>query len=236
MIKRFFKFIFKIILWLFVLSIALVFLYKWIPVPITPLMVLRSVEMHKNDKDIILKHDWIAITEMSKSTHLAVVCSEDQRFLKHNGFDFKAIEKAYQNNKKGKRIKGGSTISQQTAKNVFLWPERSWLRKGLETYFTFLIEIIWGKERIIEVYLNSIEMGNGIYGIEAAAQYWFRKPASKLTEYEAAAIAAILPNPRSYKASPATKYIQSRKKWIVKQMRYMGALNYNLEHTKTIGN
>lgn len=227
MIKRFFKFIFKIILWLFVLSIGLVFLYKWVPIPITPLMVIRSVEQHKKDKDIVLKHDWIAITEISKNTQLAVVCSEDQRFLNHNGFDFKAIEKAYQNNKKGKRVKGGSTISQQTAKNVFLWPERSWLRKGLETYFTFLIEIIWGKERIIEVYLNSIEMGNGIYGIEAAAQYWFHKPASKLTEYECAAIASILPNPRSYKANPASKYIQSRKIWIVKQMRYMGQLNFN---------
>ena len=190
-------------------------------------MVIRSVEQHKKDKDIVLKHDWIAITEISKNTQLAVVCSEDQRFLNHNGFDFKAIEKAYQNNKKGKRVKGGSTISQQTAKNVFLWPERSWLRKGLETYFTFLIEIIWGKERIIEVYLNSIEMGNGIYGIEAAAQYWFHKPASKLTEYECAAIASILPNPRSYKANPASKYIQSRKIWIVKQMRYMGQLNFN---------
>lgn len=227
MIKRFLKFIFKIILWLFVLSIGLVFLYKWVPIPITPLMVIRSVEQHKKDKDIVLKHDWIAITEMSKNTQLAVVCSEDQRFLNHNGFDFKAIEKAYKNNKKGKRVKGGSTISQQTAKNVFLWPERSWLRKGLETYFTFLIEIIWGKERIIEVYLNSIEMGNGIYGIEAAAQYWFHKPASKLTEYECAAIASILPNPRSYKANPASKYIQSRKIWIVKQMRYMGQLNFN---------
>ena len=157
-----------------------------------------------------------------KNIQLAVICSEDQKFLKHNGFDIEAIEKAYEYNKKGKRIKGGSTISQQTAKNVFLWPERSWLRKGLETYFTFLIEQIWTKERILEVYLNSIEMGPGVYGVEAASQYWFKKPASRLDAYEAAAIASILPNPRKYRANPATSYIQKRKQWIVKQMKFYG--------------
>src|SRR5690606_18292583 len=126
---------------------------------------------------------------------LAVICSEDQNFLKHRGFDIQAIEKAIEDNQKGKRIRGGSTISQQTAKNVFLWPQRSWLRKGMEAYVTILIELIWSKERIMEVYLNSIEMGNGVYGAEAAAQYWFKKPASKLSKSEAAAIAAILPRP-----------------------------------------
>jgi monofunctional biosynthetic peptidoglycan transglycosylase len=156
-----------------------------------------------------------------------VICSEDQNFLKHHGFDIKAIEKAYENNKKGKQLKGASTISQQTAKNVFLWPSRSWLRKGLETYFTFLIELIWSKERIIEVYLNSIEMGPGIYGAEAASQYWFNKSASKLSTNEAAAIASILPSPLRYKANPATVYIEGRKSWIVKQMRYFGPLNYS---------
>jgi len=158
-----------------------------------------------------------------------VICSEDQNFVKHSGFDIKAIEKAFENNKKGKNIKGASTISQQTAKNVFLWPARSWVRKGLEVYFTFLIEAIWSKERILEVYLNSIEMGNGIYGAEAAAKYWFQKPASQLGIQEAAAIAAVLPNPLKYKANPATNYIQSRKAWISKQMRYYGPLQLKLE-------
>ncbi|MBU2937977.1 monofunctional biosynthetic peptidoglycan transglycosylase [Lacinutrix sp. C3R15] len=226
MLKRFFRFLLKTIFWLVVLSVALVFLYKKVSVPVTPLMVIRGVAQYQEGKNMSWQHDWVAIDKISKNLQVAVLCSEDQNFLNHTGFDFKAIEKAYENNKKGKRIKGGSTISQQTAKNVFLWPNRSWLRKGLETYFTFLIEKIWTKERILEVYLNSIEMGNGIYGAEAASQYWFNKSASRLSQQEAAAIAAILPNPRKYKANPATKYISSRKNWIVKQMVYFGTLDF----------
>ncbi|GAA3576336.1 monofunctional biosynthetic peptidoglycan transglycosylase [Snuella lapsa] len=190
-------------------------------------MLIRSVEQYQNNKEIIWKHKWKPISEISKNLQLAVICSEDQKFLDHQGFDIKAIEKAIENNKKGRRIKGGSTISQQTAKNVFLWPQRSWLRKGLEVYFTFLIESIWTKERIMEVYLNSVEMGSGIYGAEAASLYWFKKPASRLTKLEAAAIAAILPNPRSYKANPASDYIQGRKDWIMAQMGYFGVLDYD---------
>jgi monofunctional biosynthetic peptidoglycan transglycosylase len=185
-------------------------------------MIIRSVEQKQQGKKIILKHDWVSIEKISKNLQLAAICSEDQNFLSHNGFDLKAIEKAYENNKRGKRIKGASSITQQTAKNVFLWPERSWLRKGLETYFTFLIELFWSKERILEVYLNCIEMGNGIYGAEAAAKFWFKKPASQLTQYEASAIAAILPNPRKYKANPASEFIQARKNWIVNQMNLFG--------------
>jgi monofunctional biosynthetic peptidoglycan transglycosylase len=232
MIKKLFKFIFKLIFGLFILSIAMVFLYKWVPVPATPLMLIRSVENFQDDKPFIFEHDWVSIDKISKNLQLAVICSEDQNFLIHNGFDVKAIEKAYQDNKKGKNIKGASTISQQTAKNVFLWPQRSWLRKGLEVYFTFLIETIWSKERIMEVYLNSIEMGNGIYGAEAAAYYWYKKPASKLSQYESASIAAILPNPLKYKAKPASNYIERRKIWIVRQMGYFGKLDYNKAHGK----
>ena len=186
-------------------------------------MVIRYFEEGSSKK---IKHDWVAIEDISKHLQLAVICSEDQNFLNHKGFDYEAIKQAIENNKNGKRLKGGSTISQQTAKNVFLWPQRSWLRKGFETYFTFLIELFWPKERIVEVYLNSIEMGNGIYGAESASQYWFKKPARELTKYEAAAIAAILPNPRKYSANPATTYIESRKAWIVKQMGYFGPLDY----------
>ena len=140
---------------------------------------------------------------------------------------WKPLKKQWKTTKKKRRIKGASTISQQTAKNVFLWPQRSWVRKGFEAYFTFLIELVWSKERIMEVYLNSIEMGNGIYGIEAASQYWFKKPASRLSQQEAAAIAAILPNPKRYRANPASNYIQSRKQWIVRQMYFFGPLDYD---------
>ncbi len=220
--KKLFRFVMKLCFWLVLFSFAIVLLFKWVPVPVTPLMIIQKTESNKRQQ----KHTWVPLKAISKKLQLAVICSEDQFFLNHNGFDLKAIEKAYEYNKKGKRIKGASTISQQTAKNVFLWPERSWLRKGLETYFTFLIELTWSKERILEVYLNSIEMGNGIFGAEAAAQYWFKKPASKLTTYEAAAIASILPKPRQYKANPATNYIQKRKQWIVKQMQYFGPLNF----------
>jgi monofunctional glycosyltransferase len=227
MIKKVFKFIYKSIFWLFVFSIVIVIFFKWVPVPITPLMLIRNIEQLQNDKKVVLKHDWVPIEEISKNLQLAVICSEDQNFLNHNGFDMKAIEKAINYNKKGKRVRGASSISQQTAKNVFLWPQRSWLRKGLETYFTFLIELFWSKERIMEVYLNSIEMGNGIYGVEEASKFWFRKSAIKLNRSEAAAIAAILPNPLRYRANPATNYIQGRKNWIVRQMNFFGPLDYN---------
>ena len=232
MIKRFFKYILKLILWLFGFSIVIVIFFKWVPVPITPLMLIRNIEQLQDDKKLVLKHDWVPIEAISKNLQLAVICSEDQNFLAHNGFDMEAIEKAIEHNKKGKRIRGASSISQQTAKNVFLWPQRSWFRKGLETYFTFLIELFWSKERIMAVYLNSIEMGNGVYGVEAASQFWFKKPAIKLNRNEAAAIAAILPNPRRYRANPATNYIQGRKNWIVRQMNFFGPLEYNHKNEK----
>lgn len=216
--KKFFKFLFKLILGLILFSVFIVVIYKWVPVPATPLMVIRYFE---NPEESV-KHDWVSYSEISGYLPLAVLSSEDQNFLKHSGFDMKAIEKAIENNKKGKRVRGASTISQQTAKNVFLWPNRDWFRKGLEAYFTFLMETLWSKERIMEVYLNSIEMGKGVYGAEAAAQYWFKKPASKLSAYEAAAIAAILPNPRVYRANPASNYIQQRKNWIYRQMQNYG--------------
>ncbi|MCB0449664.1 MAG: monofunctional biosynthetic peptidoglycan transglycosylase [Confluentibacter sp.] len=227
MIRKVFRFLYKCMLWFFAISIGLVILYKWMPVPVTPLMVIRTVQQTVNGDEIVWKHDWEPIDNISKNLQLAVICSEDQNFLNHNGFDMKAIEKAIEYNKKGKRTRGASTISQQTAKNVFLWPHRSWLRKGLEVYFTFLIELIWSKERIMEVYLNSVEMGKGVYGAEAAAQYWFKKPASKLRKQEAAAIAAVLPNPLRYRAHPATNYIQGRKNWISRQINFFGPLNYD---------
>lgn len=218
--KKAFKFLLQLLLWFFAFTILLVLLFKWVPVTFTPLMAIRYLE---NPEEKI-QHQWVPFEEISNNLKLAVIGSEDQNFPIHNGFDVQAIEKAMENNKQGKRVRGASSISQQTAKNVFLWPQRSWLRKGFEVYFTFLIETIWGKERILEVYLNSIEMGKGVYGAEAASQFWFNKPASKLSPYEAAAIAAILPNPREYRANPASSYIEGRKVWIVRQMNNMGPI------------
>ena len=226
MFSKILKFIGKLILYFLGISVGLVIIFKFVPVPVTPLMVIRCVEQISAGEKIVWKHDWVSIDEMSVNIQKAVIASEDGKFTSHNGFDVKAIEKAYQNNQKGKRIKGGSTISQQTAKNVFLWQGRSYLRKGLEAYFTVLIEVVWGKERIMEVYLNSIEMGNGIYGIEAASQHWFKKSASNLTKAEAAAIAAILPNPRKFKAANGSQYTNRRKNAIKRQMNFYDNPNY----------
>jgi monofunctional biosynthetic peptidoglycan transglycosylase len=225
MIRRIFKLLFKITVWFIVLSILSVIIFKWVPVPITPLMVIRSIENKAGGKEMVLSHTWKPIEEISANLQKAVIASEDANFLNHSGFDFKAIEKAYKSNKKGKRIKGGSTISQQTAKNVFLWHGRSYLRKGLEAYFTILIELIWSKERIIEVYLNSIEMGNGVYGAQAASEHWYRKNAADLTKIEAAGIAAILPNPRKFKATNSSSYISKRKNKISRMINHI-TLNY----------
>ena len=211
-----------------ILSVGSTILYRWVPVPLTPLMIIRCVEQMNDGKSMTLNHDWVSLDEISPKLQLAVVCSEDQNYLKHYGFDWGAIEKAMKSNDSGKKIRGGSTISQQTAKNVFLWQGRSYIRKGFEAYFTLLIETFWSKERIMEVYLNSIEMGNGIYGAEAAEQYWFKKSAAKLNKDESSAIAAILPNPLKYVANPPSAYISKRKTWVKQQMSFWGnKLDYN---------
>lgn len=195
-------------------------LFKFVPVPFTPLMAIRALEHKDEGKEMTCSHHWVALEYISPNLQKAVIASEDGNFLEHNGFDFKAMQKAFESNQKGKKLKGGSTISQQTAKNVFLWQGRSYLRKGLEAYFTVLIELIWGKERIMEVYLNSIEMGDGVYGAQAAAKHWYKKEAKNLTKYEAAGIAAILPNPRKFKATNSSSYINRRKAKISKFIGY----------------
>ena len=194
-------------------------IFRFVPIPVTPLMIIRYFEMEDGKID----KDWKSLDEIGKNMPLAVVTAEDQKFAEHFGFDLEAIEKAmkYNEKHKGKKVKGASTISQQTAKNVFLWPGRSWIRKGLEVYFTFVIEICWSKERIIEVYLNVIEMGPGVYGTEAASQYYFNKSSSDLTKKEAATIAAILPNPIRWSASRPTPYIIKKRNWIVRHMKYI---------------
>jgi monofunctional glycosyltransferase len=219
-------FLLKALLWFFGISIASVVLFKFVPVPFTPLMVIRCFENIADGKENHFSHNWEPIDKISMNLQKAVIASEDGTFLTHNGFDFIAMQKAYKSNERGRKIKGGSTITQQTAKNVFLWQGRSYLRKGLEAYFTVLIELIWGKERIMEVYLNSIEMGDGVYGAYAATEHWYRRDASSLTMQQAAGIAAILPNPRKYKATGSSSYINNRKTKIVKIMRQVGKIEY----------
>src|ERR1700743_956418 len=192
LIPRAWRIIRRVIIFLFVFQLFYLLLLKWVNPPIT-LTQLGSVLRGEG-----LKRSYVSMKEISPYAKLAVICSEDQLFPDHDGFDFKSIEKAMKHNQKSKSLHGASTISQQVAKNVFLWQGRSWVRKGLEVYFTFMIEWIWGKQRILEMYLNVAEMGKGIYGIEAASQSYFSKPARTLSRQEAARIAACLPNPKVY--------------------------------------
>ncbi|MBK5285110.1 MAG: monofunctional biosynthetic peptidoglycan transglycosylase [Bacteroidia bacterium] len=221
--KRFFRFLLKLIVWFIALSIFFVILYRFVPVPVTPLMVVRCIQQKSEGKEMTMTKQWKSIDEISPSLALAVIASEDQKFTEHFGFDLEAIEKAQKQNerRRGKRIHGASTISQQTAKNVFLWRGSGWtryMRKGFEVYYTFLIEVFWSKKRIMEVYLNVAEWGNGIYGAEAASQKYFNKPAKKLSASESAMLAAVLPNPRRWSPAKPTAYIFSRQQWIITNM------------------
>lgn len=216
----------RVFLWFLLVSVLWVLAYRFINPPITLLMVLRNIERKSDGKPLKLKKEWVDFEDMSDNMKRAAVSAEDQLFLKHIGFDVKAIEKAFATNKKGKNVKGGSTISQQTAKNVFLWPGRSWIRKGFEAYFTLLIELLWSKERILEVYLNVIEMGDGIYGAEAASQAYFGKSCTSLKRSQAALIAACFPNPRRWTPKKPTQYIRHRQYLIMKNMRRLGPLDF----------
>ncbi len=209
----------KWILLLFIGSTLLVtLLYRFINPPVTPLMMIRVVQQLGDGERPHLRKSWVPIREISSNMKLAVIASEDNNFESHYGVDFKAIERAQQLNKQGRKIHGASTISQQTAKNVFLWPSRNWIRKGMELYFTGLIEVFWGKKRIMEVYLNVIEMGNGIYGVEEASETYFKKSAANLNRDEAAAIAAILPGPLHWRPDRPNAYIQRIKSRILWNM------------------
>jgi monofunctional glycosyltransferase len=202
----------------FLTTVLLVLVYRWVPVSMTPLMLIRVVENLSAGKPINLQRDWTPLASLSPKLQRSVVAAEDFKFYEHDGFDWEAIEKAIRHNKNGRRIRGGSTISQQVAKNVFLWPKRSWFRKGLEAYFTVLIENLWGKERIMEVYLNVVELGDGVYGVEAASERFFKKPAKDLTSSEAALIAAVLPNPRRFSIQRPSPYTRFRQTMIQRRM------------------
>ncbi len=229
MAKTIFKWFKRLVIFLFLFSILQVVLTKFIPVYYTPLMVWNNAGQLFSGETVVCKHKWVPIEDISKNLPLAVVASEDNLFLDHSGFDFNQIEKAMEEAEKGKRQRGASTISQQTAKNVFLWSGRSYIRKGLEVYYTFLIELIWGKERIMEVYLNSIEMGENIYGAEAVAQAHFRKPAKKLTAAESALIAATLPNPIRFNSAKPSGYILKRQAKILDLMGKVNPVDFEKE-------
>ncbi|HYC28192.1 MAG TPA: monofunctional biosynthetic peptidoglycan transglycosylase [Chitinophagaceae bacterium] len=210
--RKAWRFVKRLFLILFLLQLFYILLLKWVDPPIT--LTQLGSWLSGNG----LKRDYVDMDEMSAYAKLAVISSEDQLFPDHNGFDFKSIQKAMKHNRKSKSLRGASTLSQQVAKNVFLWQGRSWFRKALEVYFTFMIELVWGKKRILEMYLNVSEMGKGVFGIEAAAQKYYNKPAKKLNRVEAASIAACLPNPKVYTVKPLSRYVKTRCSWILVQM------------------
>ena len=207
-------------------TILAVVALRFLPVYFTPLMFIRCSEQIAEGKSLKMKHHWVPLNKISPSLPMAVMASEDAKFLKHHGFDYQAIEHAAERNRKHpeKRKLGASTISQQTAKNVFLWPGRSWVRKGFEVYFTALIELMWPKERIMEVYLNSIEMGDGIYGADAVAEEHFGTDAQNLTKAQCALIAATLPNPRKFSSKNPSAYMRKRQARIMREMKYVDKL------------
>jgi monofunctional biosynthetic peptidoglycan transglycosylase len=196
--------------------------FRFAPVPVSGLMVQRRVESWSGDRPYASRHRWVPLEEIAPSLGVAVIAAEDQNFTDHFGFDWQAIEKAVQHNEHSRRKRGASTVSQQTAKNLFLWNSRSWTRKGLEAWFTLLLEAGWSKRRILEVYLNIVEFGDGVYGAEAAAHTYFGKPAKRLTPSEAALLAAVLPNPRKFHANAPSDYLRGRQAWILGQMRQLG--------------
>jgi monofunctional biosynthetic peptidoglycan transglycosylase len=202
-------------------SVVHVWIYRLVPIPVTPLMCIRLVERFVEGEELKLEKQWVTIDEVSPYLPLAVIAAEDQNFLSHYGIDFDAIQKALQKNRRSKNLYGASTITQQVAKNVFLWPHRSWIRKILELYYSFLIELFWSKKRIMEVYLNVIEWGDGIYGAHQATQAYFHHPPKQLSREEAALLTAVIPNPRVWRPDRSTPYVLKRKAWILRQMRSM---------------
>ena len=216
----------KALLWFAAGSALLVLIFRWVPPPGTALMVERKVESWLDGQPIELQRSWRPWDDISNELKVAVIAGEDQKFAEHWGFDFSAIRAAFVHNEKGGTVRGASTLSQQVSKNLFLWSGRSWLRKGLEAWFTGLIELLWPKQRILEVYLNSAEWDEGVFGAQAAAQHHFGVDAKNLSRQQASQLAAVLPNPRNWSASHPTPYVASRAAWIRQQMRQLGGDNY----------
>lgn len=217
---KLFNYLLKVFLFFLISSVLIVIIYKFVPPPITPIMLIRVFEGWFEGKNVPIKKKWVSYDKISKNVFRAVVSAEDAKFMSHNGFDWDAIQaaKRYNETRKGRKLRGASTISMQTAKNAFLWHGRNYIRKALEAYFTVLIEFFWGKKRILEVYVNIIEFGEGIYGIQAASEFFFHKNASELTKREAALLAAVLPNPRRWSPIAPTPYIEKRVEFIQGRM------------------
>lgn len=218
--NRFLNWTAKLAIWFFIVTLSWVVLLKFINPPITWLMLQRGFEQKSEGKKWKLEKKWVPYEDISDNLKRAAIAGEDANFMTHNGFDGEAIREALERNREGGLLRGGSTISQQTAKNVFLWPHRSWIRKGFEVYFTFLIESIWGKKRIMEVYLNVIETGDGLYGAEAATQHYYGKSAVSLTKREAALLVAVLPNPRRWSPAKPTSFINRKSNTIVRYLNH----------------
>ncbi|GIZ12572.1 monofunctional biosynthetic peptidoglycan transglycosylase [Pseudomonas sp. NCCP-436] len=216
----------KLLLWLMLSSALLVLALRWLPPPATALMLERKIESWSSGQSLSLKRQWRPWQELPDSLKMAVIAGEDQKFAEHWGFDVQAIRAALAHNQSGGSLRGASTLSQQVAKNLFLWSGRSWLRKGLEAWFTSLIELLWSKERILEVYLNSVEWGDGIFGAEAAAQHHFGIGAPYLNTQQASQLAAVLPNPHRWSAGRPDAYVQRRAGWIRQQIRQLGGSDY----------
>ncbi|MEE1921715.1 monofunctional biosynthetic peptidoglycan transglycosylase [Pseudomonas sp. 148P] len=223
--------LYRAALWFAAGSIVLVLIFRWVPPPGTALMVERKIESWVDGEPIDLQRDWEPWEKISDDLKVAVIAGEDQKFASHWGFDFTAIQAALAHNERGGTIRGASTLSQQVAKNQFLWSGRSWLRKGLEVWFTGLIELLWSKERILEVYLNSAEWDDGVFGAQAAARHHFGVNASQLSRQQASLLAAVLPNPRNWSASRPSSYVARRAGWIRQQMSQLGGDGY-LEQLK----
>ncbi len=199
-------------------SVVVVAAFRWVPVPVTAFMVHERIAAASSTEPLRQQHAWVPWARISRHAALAVIAAEDQKFLAHDGFDFEAIEKAVTEAQRGRRLRGASTISQQVAKNLFLWPGQDWIRKGLEAWFTVWIEFLWPKRRILEVYLNSAQFGRGVWGVEAASQYFFRKEAARLNREQAALLAAVLPSPTRYRVVSPGPYVRKRQIWILGQM------------------
>jgi monofunctional glycosyltransferase len=205
-------------------SIGVTLLFRFVSPPASALMMERRIESWHTGQKYSSQYRWVEFNRIAPAAASAVVASEDQNFLNHHGFDWGAIQRAIDHDEKSKRLRGASTLTQQTAKNLFLWSGRTWVRKGMEAYFTVLLEACWDKRRILETYLNIVEFGDGVYGIEAAAQRYFHKPATRLTSEDAAVLAAVLPNPHLLKANAPSAYVRERQQWILQQMRQLGPL------------
>jgi monofunctional biosynthetic peptidoglycan transglycosylase len=225
-ILNFFKWILKFAIFFFVSTVLLVFAMRWINPVTSSIMIQRQISGLFDGEFELVKYHWVDYDDVSKFMPIAIVAAEDQNFPKHFGFDFKQIEKALKENKRGRRVRGASTITQQVAKNLFLWEGKNFVRKGIEAYFTLLIELLWDKQRILEVHMNIAEMGDKIFGVGTASVAYFKKPAAGLNIRQAALLAAILPNPKKYSAVKPSGYVRGRQNWIVRQINSLGGVNY----------